>query len=149
MGSAREPVWPDGIVGSISHCEDIAIAVVAAADRYTGIGIDIEAVGSLEPELARLIATPDEVSNYQLQGLPNDGRLLFAVKESIYKCIWPVLRRYVDFQQVVVDLQVNTGVFTARSADVEDKQLCQALAHLHGGAQTSGDYVIAAAISER
>lgn len=148
MGSAREPVWPDGIVGSISHCEDIAVAVVAAADRYAGIGIDIELSGDLESELARLIATPDEMAGYQLQDLPNDGRLLFAVKESIYKCIWPGLRRFVDFQQVMVDLHHDTGIFTAHAVDSADSELTEALAPLQGGVQSSGDYVIAAAISE-
>lgn len=148
MGSAREPVWPDGIVGSISHCDDIAVAVVAGADHYAGIGIDIEACGGLESDLARLIATPGEISDFNLKSQPNDGRLLFAVKESIYKCIWPGLRRFVDFQEVVVRLETDSGLFTARASDVADVQLTKVLAPLQGRAQNIDDYVIAAAISE-
>jgi 4'-phosphopantetheinyl transferase EntD len=36
------PVWPTGVVGSLAHDHDIAVAVVAGADLFAGIGVDVE-----------------------------------------------------------------------------------------------------------
>ena len=41
-GPLRDPRWPDGIVGSISHTDDVGLALVAPADETDGVGIDIE-----------------------------------------------------------------------------------------------------------
>src|SRR5712692_10349689 len=41
-GPSGEPLWPDGIVGAISHAGDVAIAIVGRQNKYAGLGIDIE-----------------------------------------------------------------------------------------------------------
>jgi 4'-phosphopantetheinyl transferase EntD len=95
----REPQWPAGIVGSISHCEDIC-AVAVAEDRYlSGLGIDLERIGRIDSSIASTICTPEELDE------PSEpGRLsaLFSAKESIFKALFPSTRHFLDFRDVSV-----------------------------------------------
>jgi len=57
----RRPIWPGGIVGSISHAENVAAAIVGRAEDIDGVGLDIEAAAPLKKELLRHILTAEEV----------------------------------------------------------------------------------------
>src|SRR4051812_37106994 len=39
-GADRAPVWPTGVVGSMTHCESYRAAAVAPAAAWVGLGID-------------------------------------------------------------------------------------------------------------
>jgi 4'-phosphopantetheinyl transferase EntD len=41
VGCRGEPLWPNGVVGTITHGAGLAAAVVGRFDRWWGIGIDI------------------------------------------------------------------------------------------------------------
>jgi len=56
----REPLWPDGIVGSISHCEGVCAVAVAKSAQLTGLGIDIERVDRIDERIADTVCTPHE-----------------------------------------------------------------------------------------
>ena len=90
----RSPQWPAGITGTIAHTGAMAAAAIARAENYVSLGLDIEQAGPLEAEAARLIVRPDEDGGVH----GNRARVLFSIKEAIYKCIHPVVRTYVDFQ---------------------------------------------------
>ena len=48
VGGDRAPNWPTGIIGSISHCQDICVAVVARrAASVRAIGVDIERIAAI------------------------------------------------------------------------------------------------------
>ncbi|ASG63896.1 hypothetical protein CEW81_17980 [Kluyvera genomosp. 3] len=85
IGKNRQPIWPEGLYGSISHCGNTAIAIVAR----TPVGIDIEAVFSpqLADELASLIASEEELAVLRHSTLPFPLALTlaFSAKESLYK----------------------------------------------------------------
>lgn len=51
-GNAREPIWPKTAVGSISHTHRLAISAVAPADRWRGIGIDLEHLADPDAQAA-------------------------------------------------------------------------------------------------
>lgn len=85
IGKNRQPIWPEGLYGSISHCGNTAIAIVA----HTPVGIDIEAVFSpqLADELASHIASEEELAVLRHSTLPFPLALTlaFSAKESLYK----------------------------------------------------------------
>ena len=58
----RYPIWPSGIVGSISHTADMAGVVVALSKAYSGIGFDIALGESVQPDLYRMILDDKELS---------------------------------------------------------------------------------------
>ena len=59
-GHDRAPVWPRGIVGSISHCEGFCAVAVARRDRTSSIGLDVELRVPLDVGLVQTICTPGE-----------------------------------------------------------------------------------------
>ena len=95
----REPQWPAGIVGSISHCEDICAVAVAQDRQLSGLGIDLERIGRIDGSIASTICTPEELNETS-----EPGRLsaLFSAKESIFKALFPSTRHFLDFRDVSV-----------------------------------------------
>lgn len=85
IGPQRQPLWPQGMFGSISHCANQALAVVSRQP----VGVDIETLFSpqLAAEVATHIASPTEIFRLQTSGLPFAVALTlaFSAKESVYK----------------------------------------------------------------
>lgn len=100
-GPNREPVWPVGIVGSITHAAGHAMAAVARQADCAGIGIDLEHRDRYFPELERYIAFDEE--RQWLSDLPGTRHAeavleIFSAKESIYKALFPRVQRFFGFE---------------------------------------------------
>jgi 4'-phosphopantetheinyl transferase EntD len=80
----RAPIWPAGIVGSITHCEGCCIAVAASAKQIRGVGIDVELLAPLDPTVTDIIATENEQTAIASGAF--DLITLFCAKESAIKC---------------------------------------------------------------
>ncbi len=115
FGRQREPVWPTGIVGSITHCDGYCAAANASVADYKSIGIDAEVNAPLPNGVLPLVTTKEERSWLQTAtNCPEQyGRLIFSIKESIYKAWYPLMKCWLDFQQAAVILQPRTGQFWA------------------------------------
>ncbi|MCX4723215.1 4'-phosphopantetheinyl transferase [Streptomyces sp. NBC_01306] len=118
-GASGEPLWPAGIVGSMTHCRGYRAAAVARSTDVTTIGLDAEpnqplpSTGVLDhvarPEEQRLLARlaekrPDVCWD----------RLLFSAKESIYKAWFPLAGRWLDFLEATVVINPDEGTFSSR-----------------------------------
>ena len=120
VGDRREPSWPAGVVGSISHAGSLAGAVVARAVDASGLGLDIEL---LEPPLDRnlrpLLLTPGELSHVQVLEAtePSAAKILFSAKESVYKCLFPRTGWRLDPRDVDVALDVGRRRYSAAIAE--------------------------------
>jgi 4'-phosphopantetheinyl transferase EntD len=119
VGPHRAPVWPDGVVGSITHCKGFTGAVVALASCVRSVGFDAEPAQALQPDLHRLICTPEEVA--WLVSAPNRrgdwGKLIFSAKESVHKCLYPLYGITLDFLDVTIMFAPDGNTFAAREAD--------------------------------
>ncbi|MFN7874035.1 MAG: 4'-phosphopantetheinyl transferase [Pirellula sp.] len=105
-GPNREPIWPAGVVGSISHSDKYAAAAVASSQVYRSIGIDIERAKPLAMGLIKTIGSPDEIR--MVDSLAGDrpwDTLLFSAKEAFYKAWFPVTRTVLEFHDVRVDIK--------------------------------------------
>jgi 4'-phosphopantetheinyl transferase EntD len=132
----RSPVWPPGLVGTISHFGRHAAAAVAWSDEYRGVGLDLESSESLTAEIAEMVCRPDESAG------PANGKLLFSIKEAIYKCIYPEVGHYVDFQ----DMEVRLGADGCYTAVPHHENLdSELIARLEGRYYRSETMVIASA----
>ena len=111
----RTPVWPAGIVGSISHCETLCIAAVAkVSDGYASLGLDIEPAEALPGDILDIVCTGPEQSWLRCQPEAHRGllaRLIFSAKECAYKCQYPLTRTLIDFN--AFQIGVGNGTFTA------------------------------------
>jgi 4'-phosphopantetheinyl transferase EntD len=100
--STGAPIWPPGIVGSLSHDAETVVAAVARSSEFSGVGIDVEPAEPLPPDLLDIVATPGE--RRALDADPYAGRLLFAAKEAAYKAVFPLDREFLEHHDIEIDL---------------------------------------------
>lgn len=117
-GPKREPLWPAGVVGSITHCDGYRAAAVARATEIAAIGIDAEPHDPLPDGILDRVTLPAERAH--LRELPPGvhwDRLLFSAKESVYKIWFPLARRWLGFEEAallfVPGPEPERGTFTA------------------------------------
>lgn len=117
-GPDRAPVWPEGIVGSITHCRGFVAAAVARREGMRGLGIDAEPAEGVEEELIPLVCTPDERA--WLGGREAAwSKAVFSAKEALFKCLHPVTGGWIDFLDVSLEVDAAAGRFAVRpEADV-------------------------------
>ncbi|MDP6436361.1 MAG: 4'-phosphopantetheinyl transferase superfamily protein [Gammaproteobacteria bacterium] len=138
-GSNREPLWPEGVVGSISHTDGAAAAVVGHGAQFAGLGLDMESAEPLGDDLVELICRPDE------EGRENGkhAKLLFSIKEAIYKCIYPTVQTFVDFQEMKVKVDAGSHSF---AAEAHTPACEQALVNrLEGKFRIAGELILSSA----
>ena len=108
------PVLPAGVAGSVSHKRTLAVAL-AARHVHGRLGVDVEDLAPARPRIAERVLLPEELE--EVRALPEDRQwtsiaLRFSFKEAIYKALHPFVKRYVDFQEAVVqpDLDLTAEV---------------------------------------
>ena len=115
-GQEREPLWPAGIVGSITHCAGYSAAAVALRTDYASIGIDAEPNEPLPAETLNMIASA--VERIWIRNAPDvqlcRDRLVFSAKESVYKVWYPITRCWLDFSEAEIEFDVAGGSFQAQ-----------------------------------
>jgi 4'-phosphopantetheinyl transferase EntD len=125
VGEARVPVWPPGVVGSISHCKGFCGVAVARQGEVVGLGLDVERAEPIEPELLVRICTPRERERLATRaGAPDPGKLTFCAKESFYKCYFPLTRTFLGFQDVEVEFEPELRRFRARLVRADAPSIC-------------------------
>jgi 4'-phosphopantetheinyl transferase EntD len=118
----RQPLWPPGVVGSITHTAGLCAAVVAESTRLAALGIDTEISGAVKSELWQTICVADESA--WLSALAPGERaaavtLLFSAKEAFYKCQYPLLGERLSFDDLCVTVLAwgqSHGAFSVRPA---------------------------------
>lgn len=111
-GEHRAPIWPSHVVGSISHCRELAGAVVANKQHIKSIGLDIENRKQLNFDIARHVCTEEEKMwlNAQEPTRRNLALLLiFSIKEAIFKCVYQETQIQLRFQQCQTLPELDTG----------------------------------------
>ena len=147
-GSSREPVWPAGVVGSITHCAGLVAAAVARADAYLGIGLDAEpSTRILEQPLTRHICTPAEAARLPDLGLPPglESMVVFSAKETVHKAIAPTSGVWLGFHDVEIDFDTAAGTYAARLVREPHDRL-EPLKALRGRYAVQDGFVLTAAI---
>ncbi|WP_406005770.1 4'-phosphopantetheinyl transferase superfamily protein [Streptomyces sp. NBC_00637] len=112
-GERGAPQWPDGLTGSMTHCEGYCAAALVRSADLASLGIDAEPHEGLPEGVLSAVALPAEAE--RLGGLAAGhpevhwDRLLFSAKESVYKAWFPLTRRWLDFSEADIDLTPATG----------------------------------------
>jgi 4'-phosphopantetheinyl transferase EntD len=107
VGDHRAPVWPEGVVGAITHDAGVALAAVARSDRMRGLGIDVTEAAPLPGNTRRAI-----LPHAAEQGLsPLEERAVFSAKESLFKALFPFLGTYFGFEAAAVRVDLEAGGF--------------------------------------
>ena len=107
-GDKGEPCWPDGVVGSLTHCEGFRGAVVGRATEVRSVGIDAEPHAVLPKGVLDAISLPAERSELgRLPGGAHWDRILFCAKEATYKAWFPLTHRWLGFEDAHITFTVD------------------------------------------
>jgi 4'-phosphopantetheinyl transferase EntD len=118
-GPGGAPQWPEGVVGSITHCVGYRAAVVGLSSDVVSLGVDAEPNEALpDHRMLELIARHEERVRLgelaaEMPGICWD-RLLFSAKESVYKTWFPLARSWLGFESADIVIDAHRGSFTAR-----------------------------------
>ena len=97
----REPLWPEGISGAITHSGNWAAAAAGKTSDVSGIGIDLEDLErQVDSRISRHVCIPEEQKWLQECGedyLQQNLKIIFSAKESIFKAFFPYTRTYLHF----------------------------------------------------
>lgn len=133
VSSDRCPIWPRGIVGSITHTDHYAAAALAKASEFDGIGIDLEHLVSLTSQMVDLVTTDTERQSWTKRAwrpeLRNELALLtFSAKEAAFKAYYPLCRRMLKFKDIEIHYSSHEDGFSiTTSRTLEDDPLLQTI----------------------
>lgn len=126
-GKRGMPLWPDGIVGSLTHCDGYRAAALARAADVLSLGVDAEPHAPLPEGVGELVVRPSERERFAEGGGEAGGihwdRLLFSAKESVFKTWYPLTLTELDFDEADLTFHREDdragdgaagGTFTAR-----------------------------------
>jgi 4'-phosphopantetheinyl transferase EntD len=119
-GHGGAPVWPPGVVGSISHTHGYCAVAVARCPPLRSVGVDVETVRPLEPGVLDLILLERERAWLDRQPLGRRDEwavLFFAAKEAFYKCQYPVSGTFLDFRDAEVRFAPATSELEVHVAE--------------------------------
>jgi len=107
-GEKGEPCWPDGVVGSLTHCAGYRGAVVGRDRAVRSVGVDAEPHDVLPDGVLDAISLPAERA--ELAELPSGihwDRILFCAKEATYKAWFPLTKRWLGFEDAHITFTVD------------------------------------------
>ena len=115
-GEKGEPCWPDGVVGSLTHCAGYRGAVGGRDGAVRSVGVDADPHDVLPDGVLDAISLPAERA--ELAALPSGvhwDRILFCAKEATYKAWFPLTKRWLGFEDAhiifTVDDSGSAGAF--------------------------------------
>jgi enterobactin synthetase component D len=111
-GPKREPMWPAGVIGSLTHNENWAGAVVSESKTILGVGIDFETMGRAKIKLESYISFPGDVKEHLNFSSSEVLTLVFSAKESLYKALYPTVNCFFGFEAAIVkSIDAEKGAF--------------------------------------
>jgi 4'-phosphopantetheinyl transferase EntD len=117
-GERGQPLWPAGVVGSITHCAGFRACALARAEDLAGVGIDAEPHASLPEGVLGEIARPEELPRLEelarAEPAVHWDRLLFCAKEAVYKVWFPLAQCWLGFEDATLTLDPAARTFHAR-----------------------------------
>jgi enterobactin synthetase component D / holo-[acyl-carrier protein] synthase len=117
-GLRGAPQWPDGVVGSMTHCAGYRACAIAHDRDLVAIGLDAEPHDKLPDGVLEAVSSQEERTWLEALASSVPGvhwdRILFSAKESVYKAWFPLTQRWLGFEDASVTIDPKEGTFTAR-----------------------------------
>jgi 4'-phosphopantetheinyl transferase EntD len=150
-GRDREPLWPHGIVGSITHCEGYCAAAVARASVLAAVGIDAEPDEALPDDVLERVALQEERTwlRARRHSAMHWDRLLFSAKESVFKAWFSATAQWLDFTDACVTMDPERGRFRACIALPASAMGASGAAELTGRYRVAAGRILTALVIER
>ena len=115
IGNKGEPIWPSGVVGSITHSRGYAAAAVAKQSDVHSLGLDAEIDEPLSSRVLRRISNENEQEWIKATAsglIQHPGKVLFSAKEATYKAWYPITQEWLGFKEVLINFHDQGNTFT-------------------------------------
>jgi 4'-phosphopantetheinyl transferase EntD len=109
------PQWPEGTVGSISHCRGVAMAVGAKLVDCRLLGLDLEKTNRLSAGAIKQVLHP--IEEIFVDGDQLKASILFSLKEAFYKAQFPKWRAVGNFSDLAMEVDLAKGSARIREMD--------------------------------
>ncbi|MCK9396095.1 MAG: 4'-phosphopantetheinyl transferase superfamily protein [Methylobacter sp.] len=108
-GELRNPLWPEPVIGTISHDGELCAVVLMQKHQHSesGIGIDLvslpQRTGRMDELAPMFLANADELGVMAAFNIAVDpALLLFSVKESVVKAMSLQLGDFIDMRAIEI-----------------------------------------------
>lgn len=141
------PIWPSHVLGSISHSQNKLIVALSNNAIYLGIDIEYWVTSEFAQESAHLVLTPSEFNLWKTRAceffdFARYLSLIFSVKESLYKAVYPTAKQYIDFLEAsIVDINFENQTLTLNFLP-EIQHRYQLLERYDGGWTIEQDHIM-------
>lgn len=122
VGDSRSPLWPEGIVGSITHQDSHCLVIAGGRDCNMSVGVDVETIQSIDCDSQKQLFTKAEIEFNSAQHKGSESSfyiMAFSIKEAIFKCLYPLVREYIEFHDVQVWIRKNCTIEVQISRKIE------------------------------
>jgi 4'-phosphopantetheinyl transferase EntD len=115
-GADRAPLWPTGIIGSLTHTDGFCAAVVARRDDLLALGLDAERERLSQRAAQRVLAAEEREHLARLPSPPGCGfeTLAFSAKESVFKALYPLSGVRLGFRDAALAFDPEACSFQVR-----------------------------------
>lgn len=149
VGAGREPLWPAGFTGSITHTDGYCAAAACRIGAVISLGIDVERLVALNRSEWQVLFRPAEIA--WLDSLAQREQVamacaLFSAKESYFKCQFPLTRRWLEYQDV--ELRFGARSFVVQDRNAEPRLRVQGAYGLIGSSEIVATTVVATSDGE-
>ncbi|MDS7944806.1 4'-phosphopantetheinyl transferase superfamily protein [Acinetobacter sp. V110_1] len=141
------PIWPSHVLGSISHSQNKLIVALSSHAVYLGIDIEYWVTSEFARESAHLVLTLSEFDLWKNKAakffdFPRYVSLIFSIKESLYKAVYPTAKQYIDFLEAsIVDINFENQKLTLTFLP-EIQHRYQLLERYNGGWTIEQDHIM-------
>ncbi|PTV49663.1 4'-phosphopantetheinyl transferase family protein [Acinetobacter seifertii] len=141
------PIWPSHVLGSISHSQNKLIVALSSHAIYLGIDIEHWVTSEFARESAHLVLTSSEFDLWKNKAaeffdFARYVSLIFSIKESLYKAVYPTAKQYIDFLEAsIVDINFENQTLTLTFLP-EIQQRYQLLVQYQGGWTIEKDHIM-------
>lgn len=151
-GERGMPQWPPGVVGSMTHCGGYRAAAVARSRDLLTVGVDAEPHDTLPPKVLEQVTVDEERTGLAKLAAAEAticwDRMLFCIKETLYKAWFPLARTWLGFEDAAVTIDPATvrpaaGTFSARLLVPGPTRAGEPLTGFHGRWLVADDLVVA------
>lgn len=149
-GERGAPLWPQGVVGSLAHCDGYRGAVLAYSMQVRSLGIDAEPNGPLPNGVLPAVSIEAErrwLSTQSSDGPVHWDRVLFCAKEATYKAWFPLTGRWLGFEDAHITFaaeSATSGTFRSQLLVPGDTPSGAPLASFDGRWLVAGGLILTA-----
>lgn len=114
IGADRAPVWPPGFAGSISHARGHAACLVRKGAALVGVDVETLLQGNPLRAVRQLSCTAADRAEIDRAGWPEGllETLVFSAKETLFKLLYPMVRRHFGFAAAQLVAPPEAGLIT-------------------------------------